>query len=246
LVYEKKTFVIAKYISDSSGKIRAKKPESCPNARIPGTCHISIFAYRSRVYSHGYKLNVFYCKNHGRHFTAYPPGFVPYSRRPLLNLAPDGQGILPQNLSDSNNSSLDKTFFSGVIDAAKGYIYPEEKQLGARPEEKPAAGCAKSQILNIYMFMLLFGLLKTSHKKRREKIATVLNIDLSLLEDSRRQMNPRIRDGPIEALRGQLGLKILERLLAQTNVITLLLQLGKNLLWGSSILPRTCSYRHDQ
>jgi hypothetical protein len=223
----------------------AIKPESCPKARIPGTCHILIFIYRSRVFGPGYKLNVFYCKNHDRYFTAYPFGFVPYSRRPLLNLAPDGQGILPQNLSDSNTSSLDKTFFSGVIDAAKGDIYPEEKQLGARPEAKPAAGCAKSQILNIYMFMLLFGLLKTSHKKRREKIATVLNINLALLEDSRRQMNPRIRDGPLEALRGQLGLKILQKLSAQTHVI-LLLHLGKNLLWGSSILPSTCSYRHDQ
>jgi hypothetical protein len=245
LVYEKKNFVVVEYIADSSGNIRAIKPESCPKARIAGTCHISIFIYRSRVYGPGYKLMVFYCKNHNRYFTAYPFGLLPYSRRPLLNLAPDGQAILPQKLSDSNTNLLEKTFFSGVVDAAKGNIYPEEKQLGARPEEKPAAGCAKSQLLNIYMFMFLFGLLKTSQKKRREKVATILNIELSLLEDSRRQMNPRIRDGPLTPLRGQLGLKILERLLAQSN-LTSLLRLGENLLWGSSILPCTCSYRHDQ
>jgi hypothetical protein len=53
------------------------------------------------------------CRGHGRSFTVYPPGHVPYGQVPLVVLAPDGGQVL------GADDKADETFFAAAADAAK-------------------------------------------------------------------------------------------------------------------------------
>jgi hypothetical protein len=69
-----------------------------------GVCTINIHSYRDRKCGPGFKLAVFQCKSHVLTFTVYPPGWLPYGRRPLVG---------------------DDSTFQAVDDLSRGVRWPE-------------------------------------------------------------------------------------------------------------------------
>ena len=72
---------MAEYVN---GKLSSKVLD-CPYADDGHYCSVELHHHRPRKTGPTHPLAVLYCHVHGHHFTAYPPGFVPYARKQLLN-----------------------------------------------------------------------------------------------------------------------------------------------------------------
>jgi len=78
----KSDFIISAYHQDVWGDMQVVMPHSAPCGEGSTTpCRIGQHAMRERSTGPGYPLVVIRCHRHGKCFTVYPPGFVPYGRR---------------------------------------------------------------------------------------------------------------------------------------------------------------------
>jgi hypothetical protein len=73
-------FVIGDYADGALFEV----PTECPARSMEGPCDVVLHTLRSRKTGPPHPLAVCRCHAHGLFFAIYPPGFVPYSRRPLL------------------------------------------------------------------------------------------------------------------------------------------------------------------
>lgn len=62
----------------------------CPEADEGQTCATSHNGFRERVTGPGFPIQVMKCASHGRAFTVYPPGFLPYGRQRIAPVAAGG------------------------------------------------------------------------------------------------------------------------------------------------------------
>jgi len=127
------------------------------------------------------------------------------------------------------------TFFSSIIDFARGEIYPEEKYLKEELQNNYSGYlfCLKTQKRRMIKFISMFGLLKTSKKRAREKIANLLDIDLSILEDAHRKINSNVCRRLLTDI-GKIGVAILKSLVAAK--YSKLIELGSiRRLWGKVV-----------
>jgi hypothetical protein len=97
----KRDFIVATYRIETTGDWTTEIPTAAPCG--PG-CRLRAHDERERLTGPGHPLLVVKCTVHGAYFTVYPPGFLPFSRRPLV---PRGQ-------------RWEETMFEAAIDAAKG------------------------------------------------------------------------------------------------------------------------------
>lgn len=72
-------FVIADYVDG----ILVDMPLACPYRSIEAPCDVVRHGLRSRRTGPAHSLVVCRCHAHGQLFSVYPPGFVPYARRPV-------------------------------------------------------------------------------------------------------------------------------------------------------------------
>jgi len=214
----KRVFAEGPYHVAKNGSVEAEMPKRCPRARADGTCRITKFSTRKRACGMGYPLLICICANHNYHFTVYPPGWQPYARSPIVHLTPDGKPIeiVRTDAEYEGTSPWSFTMFKSIIAAAAGRLWPEEMQLGAADSPLPSdyQGVARTQKRCIKFFMKTFGLLKTSHHKRREKICDLLGIEMTTLQNSKEKMNLRSRGPPLWKIRGEAGKEILDSLAA--------------------------------
>ena len=101
-------FVIGDYADGSLFEV----PLDCPLRGLDAPCDVTVHALRSRKAGPTHPLAVCRCHAHDFSFTIYPPGFVPFSRRVLI----DGPGI-------SALSSGAPSFASAARDAAVGVAW---------------------------------------------------------------------------------------------------------------------------
>jgi len=98
-------------------------------------CRLRRSHKRARKTGPGEKLQVASCGVHGRGFTLYPPGHVPYGRRPVAPVASDGAPIArtPERWSPPSGEPaarcpavrrFEGTWFETAIDAADGRAWP--------------------------------------------------------------------------------------------------------------------------
>lgn len=66
--------------------------ERCPLATVGEACDLAKHHLRDRKTGPGFALRVLYCATHGRHFTVYPPGYVPYGRQAMAPV--DERGLV--------------------------------------------------------------------------------------------------------------------------------------------------------
>jgi hypothetical protein len=69
------------------------------------------------------------CVTHGRSFTVYPPGHVPYGRVAFVAVAPDGATI--QDRPATGSAAFAGTLFDAALDAAAGKAWPREEPGGS-------------------------------------------------------------------------------------------------------------------
>lgn len=62
-------------------------PLECPLRSIDAPCDVVQHALRPRKTGPEHAITICRCHAHGLYFAVYPPGFVPYARRPLLDTA---------------------------------------------------------------------------------------------------------------------------------------------------------------
>ncbi len=144
---------------------------------------------------------------------------------PIVPLAYDGSEI-PREQGELEAWKV--TIFSPIVCASLGELWLEEKNLGPDDvvvEQIFSTGVLKTQMRGINFFMRLFAISKGSHQKTRERVAEFLSLDLTVLEDAKRRMNARPRDGPLVTLRGKIGLEILNRLFPSEKLFTKLVSL---------------------
>lgn len=79
----KRAFIFARYERDDYGEWNVQLPKSAPCGRS-GECRIREHDMRERRTGPGHALLVIECTVHGRYFTLYPPGYVPYGRKRLV------------------------------------------------------------------------------------------------------------------------------------------------------------------
>ncbi len=73
-------FVSAPYVATAGGVLRPMgRVDRCPLGG-DGVCRLTVQLYRPRKTGPGYPVQVLLCRTHGRSFTVYPPGHVPYGR----------------------------------------------------------------------------------------------------------------------------------------------------------------------
>jgi hypothetical protein len=83
---------------------------------VPGDagCLVGVHHWRSRKHGPDFDLAVARCRFHGRAFTLYPPGWVPYGRL----------AVAPSKLDGGRSTGWDETVFPLALEVASGDPWP--------------------------------------------------------------------------------------------------------------------------
>lgn len=209
-IFGKIPFLVARYWPSSDGTLTPDRPGHCPFGLLEA-CRIKIKNRRSRKCGPPFPLVQFFCKFHSVSFTVYPPGWVPFGRRPWLALAEDG----------TETCYWEKTYFIGILHMCGGDRWPEESST--------SPGVRRTQGRHINALSELFSL-HAADQEIQHQTAECLGVEVMKIQD----FAHRIREGPSLTLKAMGVRAILEcfkpRLKATINSI---LQLGhKRSFWG--------------
>lgn len=105
--FSRPAFVIGEYAEG----LLVEVPLECPLRSIDAPCDVVQHALRPRKTGPQHPVAICRCHAHGLHFAVYPPGFVPYARRPLL---------------DTANGT--PSYASAARDAAAGVAWPRSRE----------------------------------------------------------------------------------------------------------------------
>lgn len=195
-VYRSRPFISAPYIYDvSTGCWSVAVPiASCVMSHLdPKTsCHVVKGRQRLRKVGPSHPLWILKCLIHTCWFTIYPPGWLPFGRRILVDLDCQGEAVTGQD-------PWENTGFGAVVDEAKKRQWPETSAELLRSMSKDVVYYAtrKTQIRHIQGSICLLAL-NADATERQEKVRLGLGIDLKSYQEA----NVRIRDGPVLAVLG--------------------------------------------
>lgn len=173
-------FVISEYV-DHGGEA----PEPCiPRvgpccgsdggaARCDVVCHL----WRERKTGPGFPVLVMRCRAHGRCFTVYPPGHVPYGRRSLVPVGFDGS---PVRTEAGEAPGYEGSLFEAASDAAMGRSWGEGAVGGG------ATRSHQAQLLK--RGALLLGVTAGSAPAVLATASEVLDVDLLLLAEQQARL----------------------------------------------------------
>ena len=114
-------FCISEYHPDEDGKMIPEIPDVCI-LQDEKPCKIVIHHLRSRKTGVSFDLFVLQCKMHNIAFTVYPPGFLPYLRKPLAPVSPEGRPLL----ESADEHFFEGTYFDAALDASGSVHWPKE------------------------------------------------------------------------------------------------------------------------
>ena len=179
-------YVVTRYVVSSGTGInqllKPNTPNRCPQCESggPGSvkCKIVLNHYRRRV--HGPRLGVFSCLSHRRAFTAYPPGYRPYSRERFVPVSPEGELRVAFAVQQGSRviSFLGTRF---------GPIQSDSSTVSASSYSRRLAELSK-----------ILGISKHLTPRQREECCTMLGIDLSLVHQNARVL--RSFKGPLSLI----------------------------------------------
>jgi len=113
------------------------------------------------------------CKTHDLGFTLYPPGYVPYGRKPIAPVGSDGSLWVQ---GDGDNL-FEGTCFDAAIDARDGRPWPAESISGSLESR------FRTQQRHLDRAALLLGIDSSINERRREQIAHILLIPGQIIHD---------------------------------------------------------------
>ena len=137
-------------------------------------CHLVVDHHRPRKTGPCFPLAVLRCTTHGRAFTLYPPGHVPYGRRAIAPVAADGSLVRADDLDEARPRgaghevepdeqvvspealAFSGTVFDAALDAACGRIWQRDHLPGGTDRWWSTQGRWIERAL------LLLGLARTS------------------------------------------------------------------------------------
>lgn len=214
-------FATTTYEAGHDGVLRAQLPSRCVFATGAQTCCIFVDHYRLRKTGPGYAVAVIGCGVHpyGR-YTLYPPGHVPYGRRPVAPYRPSGQLVVD---AESRRPPWEATLFAAALDAAKGESWPAEGRWFQQPDPRRR----QTQGRSLQLAGRLVGVHPQLEDSVRERIATRLAVPTMTLIGGARSWAKSWK------LRGDGILAVLVALPQETSLLDRLLDAGAlSGLWG--------------
>jgi hypothetical protein len=155
------------YVAQSGVLSPKVLPTRCPCDEVG--CHVTAHSLRQRKTGPAFPLTVIRCVTHGRAYTLYPPGQVPYGRVAIAPVDPSGRLVT----SEEGEPSLSGTLYESVEDAAHDDRWPES---GGE-----AHGTRRTQGRRLHRVAVLLGLL--ADPRQQERMAHALDVpQLSLRE----------------------------------------------------------------
>jgi len=166
-----RAFVVAPYVIDANDRLAPAELHCCPYATDGHKCKIRKQQWRHRKTGVAHPLLVLRCLHHGRSFTIYPPGHVPYGRQPIAPLAPDGH---PRTTDPEGAVAWRNTLFDAALDAAYSDAWARECPGGT-----DLWWSTQRRLLD--RISRLLGVCPDLPQTLRDELAEVLNVDGSLL-----------------------------------------------------------------
>ena len=189
--------MIVSYHADQHGDLCCDLPtEGVCRGFDEEPCRIRYHHSRERRTGPCFPLTVVRCSTHQRFFTLYPPGHVPYGRRAVAPVSPDGSLARPAPMEvdegSQSPSSLPPeavafagTLFDAALDAAQGESWRQSWRM-EDPEE--GVGGWTTQQRHLGMATRLVGVVSVLSAAMREQVAEVLAVPLLLLSELSRQL----------------------------------------------------------
>ena len=171
-------FLVVPYIVNRRGLVEARLPNKCPlwEKGDEGCCLVRK-GYRIRKTIRAYRLCIFLCRQHGRKFTAYPPGYAPFLRKPLALIAPNGVEVQTEHRSEIFRGTL----LQAAIDAARGKTWPSRSM--------PMKPCQRTQERHLSRLASLLGLATRLDAKTREWIGETFEVPGMISHDRQRSVD---------------------------------------------------------
>jgi hypothetical protein len=125
-------FTITPYVANAEGVMVASMPSMCMRHKVgDAPCRLWVDHRRARKTGPCFPLTVVHCGLHGKAFTLYPPGHVPYGRVAMAPVSTGG-ALVKEGASGEDTpgetpiAQLDwpGTVFGAAIDAAEGRAWP--------------------------------------------------------------------------------------------------------------------------
>lgn len=154
-------------------------PTACPRSDGAAACRISLDHRRARKTGPCVPVAVLSCSTHGRRFTVYPCGHVPYGREAVAPVDLDGR-VLTVVAADGGGdpcASWRQTRFAAVLDAARGKAWTRDGP----------GSCWTTQLRRLDELAALLGLDPAPSPAVGEELARLMDLPrLSLIDDSHR------------------------------------------------------------
>jgi hypothetical protein len=146
-------------------------------------CDLRIDHTRHRKTGPEHPLTVLRCRTHDCAFTLYPPGYAPYRRQPVLQVAPDGRPIRGEG--DGKETDFDGTVFEAALDARRRRPWPRASGQGPRdgPCPDPPERWWGTQGRHLTLAARLVGVAHDLSDRVRSFIAAVVSVDTLQLRE---------------------------------------------------------------
>lgn len=171
-----RVFVLTPYFTNADGQLTAEIPAICPKGHNDGeSCRITINHHRARKTGPCFPLTVVECHTHSLYFTLYPPGHVPYGRRPLTaHVAVNGDKITYESTDIHNPENklvgFENSLFDAALSACRSIIWPKESLTGSMDPR------FNTQLRQLDRASRLLGIHGTLDIKQTEEIVEILNL----------------------------------------------------------------------
>lgn len=115
------------------------------------------------------------CHTHQISFTIYPPGYVPYGRKKLAPVGPDG--LL--ETEKSGTQRFEGTYFDAALDAADGRFWTAESITGSQTPRY------QTQLRHLERATIILGIHPDIDDKHQELFSHILNVAGQLFNDNK-------------------------------------------------------------
>lgn len=202
--YALRRVVAAAYFIDPHGRLRPRRPRRCARLDCEGDCRISFHRWRTRKCGVEHPLACFICLEHDCSFTVYPPGWLPFGRRPIVEVTASGFDV---GGLEKGVEAWSETAFGAAVDAGVKRLWPVtaggSKEWEKRYSRKPY-GVRRTQARHVKGVLELMAL-SAELALERPTVAAALDFDLSRIA----ACAARPRDGPPLVACGAKGAELL-------------------------------------
>jgi len=188
-------FIVTPYVFGAEGKLAPAMPVTGPCGLDGGKpCRLSVHHWRARSTGPCFPLAVVGCATHGRAFTLYPAGHVPYGRKAIGPVAPDGVSIRCPGEVEPTEAADGCPAGSPALAAFKGTVFePALDAAQGRPGDRPPHKGSSDRWWSVQQRRLgvavrITGVAPVMAEEVRQAIAFALGVAFLVLSDEARRV----------------------------------------------------------